>query len=158
MLIQFNQFWDEKRNQGIFIVGLYYQIFFPFDSVTQRILFERKVYYRYQEPIMGSCRHVIQNSVAESVRMLFAHVCFKLDILSHLSYFLVKKGKSNILKSSLQNRRHLFFFCVYRRAGKSARRGQVNARRTRDERKWPFTIHPSRSTRVCNCSARLSKS
>ena len=75
--------------------------FFPFDSVTQRILFERKVYYRYQEPIMSSFRHVIQNSVAESVRMLFTHVCFKLDILSHLSYFLVKKGKSNILKSSL---------------------------------------------------------
>ena len=50
---------------------------------------------------MGSCRHVIQNSVAESVRMLFTHVCFKLDILSNLSYFLVKKGKSNILKSSL---------------------------------------------------------
>ena len=59
------------------------------------------MYYRYQEPIMGSCRHVIQNSVAESVRMLFTHVFFKLDILSHLSYFLVKKGKSNILKSSL---------------------------------------------------------
>ena len=36
-----------------------------------------------------------------AVWMLFTHVCFKLDILSHLSYFLVKKGKSNILKSSL---------------------------------------------------------
>lgn len=40
---------------------------------------------------MGSCRHVIQDSVAESVRMLFTHVCFKLDILSHLSYFFGQK-------------------------------------------------------------------
>ena len=59
-------FWTRKEIRESSSLAFIIRFFFPFDSVTQRILFERKVYYRYQEPIMGSCRHVIQNSVAES--------------------------------------------------------------------------------------------